>query len=232
MGDDIRKWKINYQKRWLIFTRRGTDINAYPAIKDHLEKWKKELKPRPRDWPSDKLWPGRKPGSYDWHEIQDEVAYHLEFEKPKIVLPDICKESRFSFDQKNSFVGNTGYIIPVQDFFLLGVLNSACVWWFAKKSTNFSCLGDPEDGGRLRFVYQSIVTIPIPAASAAEQAALSGLVDGILAANHVVNEPSDFVLPIEQVMLTFNVVSELVKNSSASLRRGLLLLVRIEFVCL
>jgi hypothetical protein len=38
--------KINYQDKWLIFTRRGIDINAYPAIKSHLAQWQKELTPK------------------------------------------------------------------------------------------------------------------------------------------------------------------------------------------
>jgi hypothetical protein len=35
VGDDVRKWRINYQNKWLIFTRRGININDYPAIKKY-----------------------------------------------------------------------------------------------------------------------------------------------------------------------------------------------------
>lgn len=42
-GADIRKWHIQHNDKWLIFTRRGIDINRYPAIKKHLEQWREDL---------------------------------------------------------------------------------------------------------------------------------------------------------------------------------------------
>jgi hypothetical protein len=88
VGADVRKWRINYKDKWLIFTRRGVNINDYPAIKKYLEQWKLDLMPKSSSRESR----GRKPGSYQWYEIQDNVAYYAEFEKPKIVFPDIAKE--------------------------------------------------------------------------------------------------------------------------------------------
>jgi TaqI-like C-terminal specificity domain/Eco57I restriction-modification methylase len=174
MGDDVRKWRIKSEDKWLIFTRRGIDINAYPAIKFHLAQWQKELTPKMNSQQSI----GRKPGSYKWYEIQDNVAYFNEFEKSKIIFPDIAKESRFSFDNVGNYLGNTAYIIPVSDLYLLGILNSSLVWEYAK--ANFSCLGDPEKGGRFRFIYQSVVKIPISNASTIEQKAISKLVQKCL----------------------------------------------------
>lgn len=46
LGDDVRKWRINQKDRWLIFTRRGTNIENYPAIKEHLSQWREELTPK------------------------------------------------------------------------------------------------------------------------------------------------------------------------------------------
>jgi TaqI-like C-terminal specificity domain len=172
VGDDVRRWHIDLQDRWLIFSRKGIDIKKYPAIEKHLAKFKKELMPGGDG--------GRKPGSYEWYEIQDNVAYWKEFEKPKIIYPQIMMESRFTFDTDGIFTNQKCFIIVVQDLFLLALLNSAPVWEFLKQiSVSF---GDPENGGRLEPRKDDIMRIPIPAASAAEQEALSGLVDGILAA--------------------------------------------------
>ena len=86
IGDDIRKWRINFQDKWLIFTRRGININTYPAIRSYLQQWQTRLKPKPSNWQSSsKKWQGRKSGSYKWYEIQDNVAYYQEFDKHKIV---------------------------------------------------------------------------------------------------------------------------------------------------
>jgi adenine-specific DNA-methyltransferase len=43
-GRDIKRWHVEPQDCWLIFTRRGIEIDAYPAIKRYLEKYKKALK--------------------------------------------------------------------------------------------------------------------------------------------------------------------------------------------
>jgi hypothetical protein len=37
-------------------------------------------------------------GSYQWYEIQVNIAYYTEFEKPKIVYPNICKRPEFTLD--------------------------------------------------------------------------------------------------------------------------------------
>ena len=159
LGDDIRKYKINFKNRFLIFTRRGININEYPAIENYLKQFKDKLIPKPKDWHG-KEWHGRKPGSYQWYEIQDTVDYFKEFEKPKIVYPDIAKESRFAYDNQSMLYANTVYFIPINDLFLLGVLNSKIVFYFFKKFA--AVLGDADKGGRLRWFSQDIVKIPIP----------------------------------------------------------------------
>jgi type I restriction-modification system DNA methylase subunit len=169
VGDNIRKWNIDRENKWLIFTRRGTNIDQYPAIKNHLSKWKADLIPKKHS--SDSR--GRKPGSYKWFEIQDDVAYYEEFEKPKIVFPDIAKESRFSIDTLSGYPGNTAYIIASDDLYLLAVLNSRIVWEFVKAS--FTCIGDPENRGRFRFFAQFVNRIPVPSPSAQDRTSLENL---------------------------------------------------------
>jgi hypothetical protein len=81
-GRDVKKWKVEPPDQWLIFTRRGVNINDYPAIKKHLEQYREKLEPKPKDWPRTKKWPGRKAGAYEWFHIQDNIAYYEEFENP------------------------------------------------------------------------------------------------------------------------------------------------------
>jgi type I restriction-modification system DNA methylase subunit len=42
-GQDIKRWSSEWQNLWMIFTRRGIDIDAYPEIKKHLTKYRKQL---------------------------------------------------------------------------------------------------------------------------------------------------------------------------------------------
>ena len=158
VGDDIRKYHINFRERYLIFTRRGININLYPAIKNYLHQFKNELTPKPNNWKGD-FWSGRKAGNYQWYEIQDAVEYYLDFEKPKIVYPDIAKESRFAFDFGGLFIANTIYFIPCNDFYLLGLLNSKLIYSYFKRIA--AVLGDADKGGRLRWFDQDVRKIPI-----------------------------------------------------------------------
>lgn len=42
-GRDINKWRISYKHLYIIFTRRGIDINKYPVIKEFLSRYKKRI---------------------------------------------------------------------------------------------------------------------------------------------------------------------------------------------
>ena len=124
-GRDIKRYSIDFKDRYLIFTRRGINIDAYPAIKKHLTNFKERLEPKPEGWTGS--WNGRKPGSYKWYEIQDSIDYYEEFEKPKIIYPNICKKPEFSYDVKNYFTNQKCFIIPKDDKYLLGILNSSVI---------------------------------------------------------------------------------------------------------
>lgn len=149
VGDDVRKWRI-HQDKWLIVTQIGIDIKRYPAVFRHLSQWEPELKKR-----TDK-------GNY-WWELRA-CAYYDAFDKPKIVYPEMGKEARFAFDTNNRFTNNKTFIIPVDDLYLIGILNSSVVWEFLKNTT--SVLGDPSKGGRLEMRLIYMKTIPIPDAPA------------------------------------------------------------------
>ncbi|MEI2607198.1 MAG: Eco57I restriction-modification methylase domain-containing protein [Candidatus Promineifilaceae bacterium] len=80
-GRDVKRWQAQSPDLWLIFTRRGINIDTYPAIKKYLLAYKERLMPQPKNWNGP--WQGRKAGSYEWYEIQDNIAYWQEFEQPQ-----------------------------------------------------------------------------------------------------------------------------------------------------
>jgi len=133
-GQDLRPWYYQDEDRWLIFARRGIDIDSYPSVKAHLEQFREQLEPKPPGWMDrdengrKRTWPGRKGGSYQWFEIQDSVDYYEAFDEPKILWPDIAKLPRFCWDEANCYVGNTGYILPGA-LWLLPVLQSRVLWF-------------------------------------------------------------------------------------------------------
>lgn len=157
VGDDIRKYEINYQENFLIFTRRGININEYPNIKKHLEKFKSKLEPKPELHSGS--WQGRKAGNYKWYEIQDTVDYWTFFEHPKIIYPVIASSSRFMLDNQGYFPNDKCFIIPCSDFYLLALLNSKLLFNVTKLMV--SVLGDEDAGGRLELRSIHLQNIPI-----------------------------------------------------------------------
>jgi len=128
-GRDIKKYKINFENKWIIFTRRGIDIELYPAVRDYLQDFYTQLKPRNNNESY-----GRKPGSYEWYEIQDNVAYHKDFAKEKIVWIELTDKPNFAIDNSGYYINNTIFFITGDHLkYLLAFLNSRlCEWYFDK----------------------------------------------------------------------------------------------------
>jgi hypothetical protein len=145
VGDDVRRYHINFRERYLILTKIGIDIKGYPAVYEHLKQYQKQLE---RRW--DK-------GNH-WWELRA-CDYYTEFEKPKIVWPEIAKESRFGWENKMYLYNKTCFIMPSTDFYLLGVLNSKLIWYFLLRIC--PVLGDPDKKGRLTQQWIYMKQIPI-----------------------------------------------------------------------
>ena len=128
-GQDIKRWMPEWAELWMLFIRRGADIDAYPAIRSHLAQFREQLEPRPANWTGTR-WPGRKPGAYKWYEIQDSIDYWELFSTPKILYQEIQFHSRFSLDEDGYLTNNKVFLIPSADLWLLAVLNSPLIWWY------------------------------------------------------------------------------------------------------
>jgi hypothetical protein len=166
MGKDIRKWKVVDHDRWLIYMYHGIDTTGLSPVLNHLRPFRKQLEERAT--------------KQEWYELQQpQLAYAPSFAKPKIMYPIISNNSPFAFDVTGAFTNDKGFIIPVGDLYLLGVLNSSVVW------SAIQALCSPLRGGffELRFVHMS--KIPVPDGPAAERAAISALVQRCLDAKGV-----------------------------------------------
>lgn len=174
-GTHLRPWYIEASGEFLIFTRRGIEIEEYPEVLAYLEAHRNQLEPKPADWPSSRSWPGRKPGTYRWYEIQDTVDYWAGFEQPKIVWPDISKLPRFSMDTQGRYLGNTAYIAPGGDYYLLGVLASWATWFFISKTAQPLRLR--ANRWQYRLIAQYMEEMPIPPAGDADRRAVATLAE-------------------------------------------------------
>jgi len=165
IGRDIRKWHVEHEDRWIILTKIGVPIKRYPAVFDHLERWQRQLEAR---WDKGEHW---------W-ELRS-CDYYEEFEKPKIVFPDLARSLEFAFDHAGAYASNTCYMLPVDDLCLLGVLNSAALRdYYVEISSQLR-------GGYIRSFTQFMELLPVPVAPRAERTAIAALVEKCLAAKGV-----------------------------------------------
>ena len=172
-GEDLRPWYQENGGQWMVFCHSGIDIDAYPAVKAYLATFRPELEPKPKDLPEDAPWAGRKRGSYKWYELQDSVEYHQEFAKPKICWPDLTQRPRFSWDESDAVMGNTGFFITGAGPEILAVLQSR-VTWFAISGIA-QPLGERAGLMRYRLFAQFMERLPIPAMTDPDRTTLADL---------------------------------------------------------
>ncbi len=154
-GRDMKRYSKLLVKRYVIcipsgWTNENKDdnqsgrdlfIESYPAVAAHLE---------PFHAKAEKRWDK---GEY-WWELRA-CAYYEEFEKPKIMLPDISLRGNFTCDTNFAYCTNTAYIIPIDDKYLLGILNSKLTTYL------YQSIASTYRGGYLRFIYQYLAQLPI-----------------------------------------------------------------------
>src|SRR5690606_6604757 len=67
----------------------------------------------------------RKKTGNKWFETQDQIGYHEDFEKEKIIYPNMTKFFPFCFDETGLFSNDKSFIISGQNLkYLVGVFNS------------------------------------------------------------------------------------------------------------
>lgn len=161
-GRAVKRWYVQETGTWIILTRVGVDIERYPAILRHLSQWEGGLRVR------------QDQGNH-WWELRP-CDYYAAFDSPKIVYPVITDRLRFAFGPPGLHSNDKTFVIPVDDFFLLGVLNSAAAWhWLSAKCS-------PLQNGFLEQRRIYLEHFPVPSASGSARRAIAGLVEDCAAA--------------------------------------------------
>ena len=158
-GRDIKRYGYEWAGLWLIctFPSLNLDIEKYPSLKAYLESF------RPRiDQSGEKGC--RKKTSNKWFETQDNIAYHEQFEKEKIVYSEIVRNSQFYLDSDKYnpdrfYAEATSFILTGENlYYLLAILNSKCATFVFK--TFYAGGGLGESG--FRYKKQFLEKLPIP----------------------------------------------------------------------
>jgi len=195
-GRDVKRWRTEYKDLWLINTHNGygdtppIDIEQYPVLKAYLDDVERR---RAAGEFGEKAQKAK--GLFE-REDQGRTPYNLrncvyvpEFDKPKIIYPDIYEHQSFALDYDGHFSVNTTYFIPDGKPWLLAVLNSKLIEWYYRNISNSL------RGGYLRAFTDYMKLIPIPAATPEQKQEIETLVARILAAKQA--NPSADIQPLE-----------------------------------
>lgn len=158
-GRDVERWACRWAGWWLIsiassnnrtwpWSRQSNEAeaealfaNEYPWVHAHLKKYEERLRAR-----SDQ-------GVF-WWELRS-CDYYDVFERPKIIVGDMAWRSQFSIDDSGALTADTTYVIPSNDEFVLGILNSRLLWWI------FYRVAQPAKDGARR--YRGVLgDLPMP----------------------------------------------------------------------
>jgi len=173
-GRDIKRYRADFADLWMIatFPALQIKIDSYPAIRDYLKSFGKQLEQTGK--------PGcRKKTSNKWFEVQDTIAYHSEFKKEKIVYAEIVYDSAFYYDTKGYYPEATSFLITGERLkYLTALLNSKLLTYAFR---TFYAGGDLR-GNTFRYKKVFLENLPIPKIDPAAQQPFEILVDQILVA--------------------------------------------------
>ena len=175
-GQDFGRWEASWAGLWMIVMKSSDNFDwpwanagenaetvfaqTFPAIHAHLSHFRETLNKR------------QDQGRY-WWELRS-CAYWRDFDKPKIIYPEITWRTEWCFDTKGTLLNNTAYILPTINHWVLAVANSPINWWYSWRN---AVHGKDE---ALRFIKEYVKTIPIPSPTNAQREAAKTAVERLI----------------------------------------------------
>ena len=161
-GKDIKRYGYNWAGLWLIatFPTRHYDIDQYPAVKQHLLSFGKErLEQTGKSYViNDKVIKARKKTTNKWFEMQDNIAYWEDFDKPHICWKAVGRNLAFALVEGGIYLTAPASFISagINNEYILACLCSDLSKYFIYKNSDTTGAGD------VMLNIQSLVTLPLP----------------------------------------------------------------------
>ena len=149
-GRNVKRYQTQWAGLWLIDSHNGygdippTNIEDYPAIKQHLDKHYPRLERR-RDR-------GKTP-----YNLRN-CAYYTEFEREKIIWGNLSIQPRFSVDNDANFISAPTNLLTAKNHikYIAGVLNSQLCYWI------MTLLAYSREQGYMEYKKTFVEQIPVP----------------------------------------------------------------------
>ena len=144
-GRDIKRWSAKWTGLYVIFANRGVDIDRYPAIRAHLERYRPKLERRATSH------------LHPWYELQQpqEGIYH-EFVQPKVIFNRFINAPQFTYDLSGFWHNDACYFVVAPSASLAAIVNSQVVWFLLRN------LCTALANGYLQVFVQFLKRLPIP----------------------------------------------------------------------
>ena len=129
-GRDIKRYSYDWAGLWVIatFPSRHYDIEDYPTVRNYLLSFGKErLEQTGKTHTIDGVtFKSRKKTANKWFEVQDSIAYWKDFDRPKVMYPNMTKYLPFYFEQGGFYQNDKSFMITGHHVaYLTAFLNSS-----------------------------------------------------------------------------------------------------------
>ncbi|EGK00143.1 hypothetical protein HMPREF9455_03550 [Dysgonomonas gadei ATCC BAA-286] len=168
-GRDIKRYGYEFANLWLINTHNGVkeknikaiDVEDYPAVKKHLDKFYPELEKR-----QDK--------GYTPYNLRN-CAYIEDFYKQKIIWGEISDKSKFALDNEAFFPEATSFLMVGDKLkYILAMLNSRLGEWV------FNQIGTTTGVGTNRWKKYTLEKLSVKMPTELEQIHVEQMIDNII----------------------------------------------------
>ena len=198
-GRDIKRYGFDFADLWLINTHNGikdkdippVDINQYPAVKAHLDKYWDKISVR-----NDK--------GYTPYNLRN-CVYTDDFSKQKIVWGNLCLSAQYAWVEDEMYVNAPSPFITNANKYILALLNSKVVDWYIKM------LGVSRNGGYYEYKPMFVEMAPIPHPSSNIQLEIETLVDKLLSSKMNKRDFSSYEKQIDEIVFSIYGISEIEK---------------------
>ena len=162
-GRDIQRYQAKWAGLWLIYARKGVEINRYQAIHSHLRQHQKAL--------------SKKAGANQWYELQASPSDKLDslFGGEKLFWMDMSDKGRFAYSDEGIYCNDKGFMMTGQSLkYLCAILNSSLITWLMQNTALTTGVG------LTQWKKFAVERLPVPKIPTAKQRPFIRLVERIL----------------------------------------------------
>ena len=162
-GRDIQRYQAQWAGLWLVYARKGVEIDRYPAVYSHLRQHQNALSKKAR--------------ANEWYELQASPSDRLDslFKEEKLFWMDMSSKGRFAYSDSEMYCNDKGFVMAGKSLkYLCAVLNSTLITWLIKNTALTTGMGLTQ---WKKFVVERI---PIPKISADRDDLSATIVDYII----------------------------------------------------